>query len=122
MRASLVLLFSYEILLKRGLQWIPSTITYLGDEYVTHGQHAEPTQLLGCVEDHRREPGGHLGVETDLDTGLDLVLTFDQQIQQLLSIDDSLSEVCHQTDQSSVPFVYNLLTVELMEETHEQQT
>lgn len=82
---------------------------------MTHGQHAESTQLLGCVEDHWREPGGHLGVETDLDTGLDLVLTLDQQVQQLLSVDDCLSEVRHQTDQRCVPFVHNLLTVVMIQ-------
>jgi len=39
---------------------------------------------LGGVEDDGREPGGHLGVEADLDPSLDLVLALDQQVQHLL--------------------------------------
>lgn len=75
---------------------------------MAHGQHAKATQLFGCVEHYRRETARHFGVETDLDTCLDLVLTLHKQVQELLGIDHSLTEVRHQTDQSSVPFVYNL--------------
>ena len=41
-------------------------------EHVPHGQHPQTPQLLGSVEHHWGEPRGHLGVETYLDTGLDL--------------------------------------------------
>ena len=75
---------------------------------MAHGQHAKATQLFGSVEDNRRETARHFGVQADLDTCLDLVLTLHQQVQELLGIDHSLSEVCHQTDQSRVPFVHNL--------------
>lgn len=40
----------------------------LGDQDVPHGQHAQPPNLLGRVEDDRREPGRHLGVEANLDS------------------------------------------------------
>ena len=39
----------------------------LGDEDVPHGQHTQATDLLGRVEDDRRESRGHLGVQPDLD-------------------------------------------------------
>lgn len=80
----------------------------LWDEDVTHGQHAEPAQLFGGVEDHGREAARHFGVEADLDTRLDFVLTFHQKVQQLLSIDHRLAEVRHEADQSRVPLVHNL--------------
>ena len=44
----------------------------LRDEHVAHGQHPESPQLLGSVEHNRREPAGHLGVETNLNPRLDL--------------------------------------------------
>ncbi len=75
---------------------------------MAHGQHAKPTQLFWSVENYRREAARHFGVETDLDTCLDFVLTLHQQVQELLGIDHGLTEVRHQTDQSCVPFVYNL--------------
>lgn len=75
---------------------------------MSHGQHAETSQLFWSVEDHRREAAGHFRVETDLDTRLNLVLALHQKIQELLRVDDSLTEVRHQTDQSGVPLVYNL--------------
>ena len=37
-----------------------------------------------------------------------LVFTFDQQVQEFLSVDNWLPVVRHQTNQSSVPFVHNL--------------
>ncbi len=40
----------------------------LGDEDVSHGQHPKATDLLWTVEDDRREPTGHLTVQTNLDT------------------------------------------------------
>ena len=75
---------------------------------MAHGQHAKATQLFGSVEDYRRETARHLGVEPDLDTCLNLVLTFHQQVPELLRVDHSLPEVRHQTNESCVPFVHNL--------------
>ena len=75
---------------------------------MAHGQHAQAAQLFGGVEDHRGETTGHLGVEANLDTRLNLVLALDQQVQQLLGVDHRLAEVRHQTDQSRVPLVHNL--------------
>ena len=39
----------------------------LRNEDVAHGQHAQASNLLGRVENDRRESGGHLGVEPNLD-------------------------------------------------------
>ena len=75
---------------------------------MAHTQHAQPSELLRSVEDDRGEAGGHLGVESDLDTRLDLVLALYKKIEQLLCVDDRLAEVGHQTDQGRVPLVDNL--------------
>lgn len=80
----------------------------LWNQHVAHGQHAKATQLFGSVKDYRREATGHFGVKADLDTRLDLVLTLDQEIQELLGIDNCFTEVRHEADQSCVPFVHNL--------------
>mmetsp|Transcript_4453 Transcript_4453/g.3945 ORF Transcript_4453/g.3945 Transcript_4453/m.3945 type:complete len:530 (-) Transcript_4453:1161-2750(-) len=77
----------------------------LRDKNVTHGEHAQATQLLRSVEDNRREPRRHFRVEADLDTRLNLVLALDQQVEQLRGVDDGLTEVSHQTDHGSVPLV-----------------
>lgn len=47
---------------------------------MAHGQHAQTSQLLWRVKHHRGEATGHLGVEANLDTSLDFVLAFDQQV------------------------------------------
>lgn len=39
---------------------------------MTHGQHAKTSQLLWCVKHNRRETTGHLRIQTNLDTSLDL--------------------------------------------------
>lgn len=75
---------------------------------MSHGKHSQSTQLLRGVKHHRRETAGHFGVQTNLDTGLDLILTLHQQVQKLLSVDHSFTEVCHQTNQSCVPLIHNL--------------
>ena len=76
---------------------------------MTHRQHAQTSELLWRVEHHRWETTRHLGVETDLDSGLDLVLALDKKIEQLLRVDDRLTEVRHQANQSCVPLVHDLL-------------
>lgn len=75
---------------------------------MTHGQHAKAAQLFRCIKDHRWEAARHFGVQTNLDTGLDLVFTLHKQVEELLCVHYSLSEVSHQANQSSVPFVDNL--------------
>lgn len=39
---------------------------------MTHGQHTKASQLLGSVKHDRGKTTGHLGVQTNLDTCLDL--------------------------------------------------
>eukprot|EP00123_Amoebidium_parasiticum_P018099 comp24100_c1_seq1/m.43516 comp24100_c1_seq1/g.43516 ORF comp24100_c1_seq1/g.43516 comp24100_c1_seq1/m.43516 type:complete len:578 (+) comp24100_c1_seq1:3557-5290(+) len=80
----------------------------LGNKHVSHGQHAQPSKLLGRVEHHGRETGRHFRVETDLHTGLDLVLALDEKVQKLLCVDHSLSVVRHKADQGCVPLVDDL--------------
>jgi len=80
----------------------------LRDQYVSHRQHAKTSKLLRRVEHDRWETTRHLGVEADLDTCLDLVLALDEEIKQLLGVDDRLTEVRHQANQSRVPLVHNL--------------
>mmetsp|Transcript_51851 Transcript_51851/g.121766 ORF Transcript_51851/g.121766 Transcript_51851/m.121766 type:complete len:1251 (+) Transcript_51851:175-3927(+) len=80
----------------------------LRDQHVAHREHAEPAELLGRVEHHRREPRGHLGVEPDLDARLDLVLALDEQVEQLRGVDHRLAEVGHQADHRRVPLVGDL--------------
>ena len=75
---------------------------------MTHGQHAQSSQLLGRVEDDRRETRGHFRVETNLDTRLNLVLAFDEEIEKLLSVDHRLAEVRHQANERRVPLVDDL--------------
>ena len=72
---------------------------------MAHRKHAKTSQLLWCVEYYRREAAWHLGIEAYLDTCLYLVLTLDKQVKKLLCVNHCLSEVCHQADQSRVPFV-----------------
>ena len=75
---------------------------------MSHRQHTQSTQLLRGVEDDRREPTGHLGVQPNLDSSLDLILTLDQEIQELLGVDDRLAVVRHQANEGSVPLVDDL--------------
>ena len=49
----------------------------LRDQDVAHRQHAQPSQLLGRVEDDGREARRHLRVEADFNPRLDLVLALD---------------------------------------------
>lgn len=78
---------------------------------MAHGEHAESSQLLRGVEHNRRETTRHLGVEANLDTCLDLVLTLHQQVQELLGVHDSLPKVRHKANKSSVPLIHNLKIV-----------
>mmetsp|Transcript_13888 Transcript_13888/g.19295 ORF Transcript_13888/g.19295 Transcript_13888/m.19295 type:complete len:371 (-) Transcript_13888:1044-2156(-) len=80
----------------------------LRDENMSHREHSKTSQLLWSVKDHRRESARHLRVETNLDTGLDLVFTLDQHVKELLSVDGGFSEVGHEANQSCVPLVDDL--------------
>ena len=44
---------------------------------MTHGQHAQPAQLLRRVEDDGREARRHLRVQTDLDPSLNFIFALD---------------------------------------------
>lgn len=85
----------------------PAKIT-LRNEDMTHRQHAQTTQLLGCVEHDWRETRRHLTVQANLDTRLNLVLGLDECIQKLVGVDDGFAVVCHETNKSGVPLVDNL--------------
>mmetsp|Transcript_39335 Transcript_39335/g.83813 ORF Transcript_39335/g.83813 Transcript_39335/m.83813 type:complete len:1257 (-) Transcript_39335:3240-7010(-) len=91
-----------------GLSLLGISQIGLRDQNVTHTQHAQASQLLGCVEHHRRESRRHLGVQTDLDTGLDLVLALHQEIEQGIGVDHGLSEVGHHANEVGVPLVGDL--------------
>lgn len=65
---------------------------------MAHGQHAQPPQFLGCVEDNWWEPTGHLGVQANLYPSLDFVLALHKKVQKLLGVHDSLTEVGHQAN------------------------
>lgn len=80
----------------------------LWDENVAHGEHAQPSQLLRGVKDHRWKAARHLGIQPNFDSSLDFVLALHQQIKQLLSIHNSFPEICHQANESCVPLVDNL--------------
>lgn len=75
---------------------------------MSHRKHTQSSQLFRSIEHHRRKSAWHFRIQTNLDTSLDFILTLHQEVQQFLSVDDSLSKVCHKTNQSSIPFVYNL--------------
>ena len=44
----------------------------LWNENMSHWQHTQTTQFFGRVEDDRWETTGHLGIQTNLNTRLDL--------------------------------------------------
>ena len=77
----------------------------LRDENEAHRQHTKTTELFGRVKDGGRESGRHFTVETDLDSGLDLVLGLDQGVEELVGVYHCFTVVGHQPDQGSVPFV-----------------
>ena len=70
-----------------------------------HGEHTKTTEFLRRVEYDWREATWHLRIKANLDAGLNFVLTLDEQIKKLLCVDDSLTEVCHETDQGRIPLV-----------------
>lgn len=77
----------------------------LRDENEAHRQHTKTTELFGRVKDGGRESGRHFTVETDLDSGLDLVLGLDQRVKELVGVYHCFTVIRHQPDQGSVPFV-----------------
>ena len=66
------------------------------------------SMYLGGVKYHRGKARRHLTVETNLDTRLDLVLSFYQRIKELIGMDDCLAIVRHQTDKCSIPLIDDL--------------
>lgn len=77
----------------------------LRNQYVAHTQHAQAAQFFWRIKYDRRESRWHFGIQTNLDTRLDFIFAFHQQVEQLLSVDDGFSEICHQADQCCIPFV-----------------
>ena len=53
----------------------------LRNQNMAHGEHSETSDFFRGVEDDRGETSGHLGVQADLDSGLDLVFAFHEQIE-----------------------------------------
>mmetsp|Transcript_31628 Transcript_31628/g.76451 ORF Transcript_31628/g.76451 Transcript_31628/m.76451 type:complete len:329 (-) Transcript_31628:2992-3978(-) len=80
----------------------------LRDQNMTHRQHTQTSQLFWTVEDNRRETARHLTVQTNLDSGLNLVLVLYQQIEKLLRVQNCFTIICHQSNQCCVPLVRNL--------------
>ena len=72
-------LWSREDAIAASLKSSSSTLSQHGlrDQDVAHRQHAQPSQLLGRVEDDRREARRHLRVQTNFNARLDLVLALD---------------------------------------------
>ena len=70
--------------------------------------HTKTSQFLGGIEHRRRETRRHLGVQPDLDTGLNLGLTFDNGIQQIDSRHSTFTVVGEKRNQGSVPLVSDL--------------
>lgn len=68
----------------------------LRNQNVTHRQHSQSSNLLWCIKYDWRKPAGHLWIQPNLNTGLDLVLTLHQEVKQLLSVHSCFSEICHQ--------------------------
>lgn len=75
---------------------------------MSHREHAQTSQLFRGVEHHRWETARHFGIQTNFDSSLDFILTLHQQVKQLLSIYNSFPEICHQANQSCIPFIDNL--------------
>ena len=63
---------------------------------------------IACTRGQRSMTSADLRVETDLDAGLDLVLTLDEEVKELLGVNSGLAEVGHQPNQGRVPFVHDL--------------
>lgn len=114
------ILISMKLLIKETVMKTANNLpkVRLWNQYVSHGKHSQSSQLLRGVKHHRRETTRHFGVQPNLDTGLDLILTLHQQVQKLLSVDHGFTEVCHQTNQSSVPLVHNLRRARLCKTMH----
>mmetsp|Transcript_17531 Transcript_17531/g.36309 ORF Transcript_17531/g.36309 Transcript_17531/m.36309 type:complete len:330 (+) Transcript_17531:2994-3983(+) len=91
-----------------GVRLLAVTQITLRNEHVAHGEHAEASELLGAVEDDRRETTWHLGVKPDLDPSLNLVLALHEEVEDLLGVDNGLPVVGHEPDESGVPFVGDL--------------
>lgn len=72
---------------------------------MSHRKHSKASELFRSVEHNRRESAGHFWIQTYFNTSLYLALWFNEEIQHLFCVDDGLSKVCHQSDESGVPFI-----------------
>jgi len=89
-----------------SLLWKPKIC--LRNEDMTHWEHTKTTQFFRSVEDNRRETTRHFWVQSYLNSSLYFVLRFNQKIQHFLCMNNRLSIIGHQTNQSSIPFIRNL--------------
>jgi hypothetical protein len=63
---------------------------------------------LGGVKDDRRESRRHFTVQSNLDTRLDLVLSFHKGVKEFIGVDHSLPVIGHQSNQGGIPLVDDL--------------
>jgi hypothetical protein len=94
-----------------GSRHVPSTTCPslpIPAEYVKRSTGKNNYTDFWSVEYDRRETRRHFTVQSDLHTGLDLVLRFDQRIKQLIRMDNGLAVIRHQTDNGGIPLVHNL--------------
>ena len=82
---------------------------------MSHGKHSKTSQFFWSVEHNRGKTAGHFRVETDLDASLYLVLTLHEKIEQLLSVDHCFTEIRHQTNECSVPFIDDLFKIKILQ-------
>lgn len=90
---------------------------------MSHRKHSQTSQFLWSVKNNGRESRRHFRIQSDLNTRLDFIFTFHEQIEQFLRIksrdrhqthqnshlgvNNSLPEVRHQSNKRCVPFVRN---------------
>ena len=63
---------------------------------------------LGRIKHHWRETRRHLRIESNLNTGLNLIFRLDQRIKKLICVDDRFAIIRHQADKGRVPLVHDL--------------
>ena len=91
-----------------GIRLLGPPLVASRNQDVRSRNHTKTSQFLGGIEHRRRETRRHLGVQPDLDTGLNLGLTFDNGIQQIDSRHSTFTVVGEKRNQGSVPLVSDL--------------
>jgi hypothetical protein len=88
-----------------GISLLAESQVSLWDKNMAHRKHAQTSQFFWSVEDHWRESAWHFRIQSHLNSSLDLVLTLNQQIKELVCVDGGLSVISHQTYQGGVPLI-----------------